>query len=87
VGRREVFSQTETVAFFIGSINFQDAKMLLVNRAEQLAHSSAKMSHFTTFAYEARFSSQNKDFWRENSNIRCIIFDMKSTNKRILGIF
>ena len=86
MGRGEVFSQTESVAFFIGSINFQDAKMLLVNRAEQLAH-SAKMSHFTTFAYEARFSSQNKDFWRENSNIRCIIFDMKSTNKRILGIF
>ena len=46
--------------------------MLLVNRAEQLAH-SAKMSHFTTFAYEARFSSQNEDIWRENSNIRSIM--------------
>ena len=33
----------------IGSINFQDAKMMLVNRAE-LAH-SAKMSHFTASHY------------------------------------
>ena len=48
MGRR-IFSQTETVAFFIGSINFQDAKMMLVNRAE-LAH-SAKMSHFTASHY------------------------------------